>query len=196
NDGGSIPTRRELVKASAKEQSSSQIFEQNQLNAEFIWSTCRLSKDPLELPIVCDYMGRLYNKSALLEWLISPEKYGDGQYTVPHIKSMKDVIELKIAKSDRSGQWVCPITGKELRSGGTKFVCISECGHVFAERALQEIDSAQCLECNTSFKKDNIIILNPILKADIETLKKRYERLMSEGLTNSLKQLISKKKRK
>lgn len=33
------------------------------------WSTCALSSQPLQPPIVADYLGRLYNKEALLQHL-------------------------------------------------------------------------------------------------------------------------------
>ncbi|KAK9240808.1 Rtf2 RING-finger-domain-containing protein [Lipomyces kononenkoae] len=196
NDGGSIPTRRELVKSSKSERTSSELFEQNLLNATFIWSTCPLSKRQLELPVVSDYLGHLYNKDAILEWLISPENFGDGEAIVPHIKSLKDIVELKITKDENSGKWICSITGKELKAGGSKFQYLPECGHVFAESAFREIDTDNCLECGSTYSKDNIVTINPTTKTDADANKARYERLINEGLTHSLKSASSKKKRK
>ncbi|KAK9382313.1 Rtf2 RING-finger-domain-containing protein [Kockiozyma suomiensis] len=196
NDGGSIPTRRELVNLSSREATSSQVFEKNQLTAEFLWKTCRLSLKPLDLPIVSDYLGRLYNKDAILEWLISPESFGDGEALVSHIKTLKDVVELKISKDEAGSKWICPITGKEMKAGGSKFVYHAECGHVFAESALKEIEEDSCLECGETTTKDNLIIINPLLETDIELLQKRIEKLQAEGLTHSLKSASSKKKRR
>ncbi|KAK9326449.1 Rtf2 RING-finger-domain-containing protein [Lipomyces orientalis] len=196
NDGGSIPTRRELVKSSKGERTSSELFEQNLLNATFVWSTCILSKKSLQLPIVSDYLGRLYNKDSVLEWLISPENFGDGDAIVPHIKSFKDVVELKISKDENSGKWICPITGKELKAGGSKFVYLPECGHVFAESAFRVIDTDNCLECGSMYSKANVVTINPTTKADVEANKARMERLISEGLAHSLKSTSNKKKRK
>ncbi|KAK7204311.1 Rtf2 RING-finger-domain-containing protein [Myxozyma melibiosi] len=197
NDGGSVPTRRELVKDSAREATSSQIFERNQLASEFAWQTCRLSLKPLELPLVSDFLGRLYNKDAVLEWLIAPETYGEGEVLVPHIKSLKDVVVLKIAKDESTGKWICPVTGKEMKAGGAKFVYHAECGHVFAESALKEIEEDECLECSTATAKENLIVINPVLDSDVEKLKARMERLSADGLTHALKSAsAAKKKRK
>lgn len=35
------------------------------------WSTCALSGQPLAAPVVACYLGRLYNKAAVLEWLLA-----------------------------------------------------------------------------------------------------------------------------
>ncbi|KAK9432923.1 Rtf2 RING-finger-domain-containing protein [Lipomyces doorenjongii] len=196
NDGGSIPTRRELVKSTKGERTSSELFEQNLLNATFVWSTCLLSKRPLELPVVSDYLGHLYNKDSILEWLISPENFGDGEAIVPHIKSLKDIVELKITKDETSGKWTCPVTGKELKAGGSKFDYLPECGHVFAESAFREIDTDNCLECGLKYNKDNVVTINPTTKSDVEANKARMERLINGGLTHSLKSASNKKRRK
>ncbi|KAK9476264.1 Rtf2 RING-finger-domain-containing protein [Lipomyces japonicus] len=196
NDGGSIPTRGELVKQSAKERTTSERFEQNLLNAGFIWTTCLLSKNPLEQPVVSDCFGRLYNKDAVLEWLISPEKYGDGEYVAVHLKSLKDVVELKISVDSVTGKWICPVTFKEVKAGGGKFVYPAECGHVLADSAFREIEGDTCLECGTAIDRRNLVILNPITDEDKELLNARIARLGAERLTHSLKPASSKKKRK
>ncbi|KAK9462712.1 Rtf2 RING-finger-domain-containing protein [Lipomyces oligophaga] len=192
NDGGSIPGRRDLVKSSARRPTSSQVFEQNQLNASFDWTTCRLSSKPLCIPIVSDCLGHLYNKDAVLEYLISPEEFGDRVET---IKTVRDVVELKISQT-KGGKWICPITRKEIRAGGSKFVYHAECGHVFSETALKEIVDTACLECGTEYSKENIIVINPIAEKDIARLQERMSRLRAEGLSHSLKPVGGKKKRK
>ena len=35
------------------------------------WSTCTLSGEPLAPPIVADYLGSLYNRAAVLEFLLA-----------------------------------------------------------------------------------------------------------------------------
>lgn len=35
------------------------------------WSTCSLSGEPLAAPIVADYLGALYNRAAVLEFLLA-----------------------------------------------------------------------------------------------------------------------------
>ncbi|KAK9448034.1 Rtf2 RING-finger-domain-containing protein [Limtongia smithiae] len=199
NDGGSIPTRRELVKSSSQHApTASELFEHDQLNTAFAWTTCRLSNKPLQLPLVSDYLGRLYNQDAVLEYLVSPKDFsGEGTTATPHIASLKDVVVLKIATDPKTKKWICPVTFKEIKSGGTKFVYLAECGHVFAESAFKAItDTTTCFECGTSYQKSNLITINPSSKADTEALKIRMDDLRARGLSHSLKPLSQKKKRK
>ena len=38
------------------------------------YTTCQLSGEPLEPPVVADYLGRLYCRSAVLEFLLAKRK--------------------------------------------------------------------------------------------------------------------------
>ncbi|KAK9472918.1 Rtf2 RING-finger-domain-containing protein [Dipodascopsis tothii] len=194
NDGGSIPTRRELVKESARAKTTSEIFAQAQLDAKLLWSTCHLSRKPLQAPVVSDYLGRLYNKDAVLEWLIAPDTFADGPGLVGHIKSIKDVVEVHFGRQDGSDRWVCPVTRKEL-GAGSRFVYHAECGHVFAESALKEIAGDSCLECGAPVARDNRVLLNAAADADVAALRARLDRLAAAGLSHALKKASRKKKR-
>lgn len=44
---------------------------------------------PLREPIVSCALGKMYNKDALLEYLIDKDAYGDGADICGHIKSRK-----------------------------------------------------------------------------------------------------------
>lgn len=79
-DGGSIPTRCELVKTKKKKERA------NPAEVTRVrWSLCTLSKEPLAPPVVACPQGSLFNKEALLTHLL--------QKTMPapfsHIKSLK-----------------------------------------------------------------------------------------------------------
>lgn len=78
-DGGSIPTRQEQVKTRKKEK---RLDDESDSSSK--WKVCSLSSLPLKAPIVCDRLGNLFNKSVLLEAMIS--KSLDGY---PHIRSLK-----------------------------------------------------------------------------------------------------------
>ncbi|KAL8962739.1 MAG: hypothetical protein Q9193_000898 [Seirophora villosa] len=194
NDGGSIPTRRELVKEAAKDPSSTQVKEVQTEKLEHYWSHCALSQKPLSIPIVSDSTGNLYNKDAVLENLLGAAKQSqDGanvagnDRTAGTIKSLKDVVEVrfdieeeeegdKSSKSSSSLRLVCPVSGKRL-GPGVKAVYLVPCGHAFAESAVREMPGEQCLQ------KDR--------------LRDRLSRLQSTGLTHSLKKASgSGKKRK
>ncbi|THH10572.1 hypothetical protein EW145_g1227 [Phellinidium pouzarii] len=112
------------------------------------WFYCALSKRPLQEPIVSCALGKLYNKDALLEYLLDKSAYGDGDEICGHVKSLKDVKTLKLtpnptpANPDSSSterpQFVCPLTLKEM-NGGVPFVYIATCGCVVSLAGLKAL---------------------------------------------------------
>lgn len=64
-DGGTIPKRHELVKGPKK-------VEKVDKDAELVaqWNYCTLSQEVLRRPIVACELGRLYNKDAVIEFLL------------------------------------------------------------------------------------------------------------------------------
>lgn len=150
----SIPKRRELVKEGAKDPSTTQTKELQNEQQEHFWKYCALSHRPLAVPVVSDWMGKLYNKDAVLESLIansgdrSQEKSEDLQF-----ESLKDVVEVKFQaeeqgddrKTSSSSRWMCPITNKNL-GPGVKAVYLVPCGHAFSESAVKEISGDVCLQ--------------------------------------------------
>lgn len=170
NDGGSIPKRRELVKEAAKALTTSQAKEQLTEQQEYHWSTCPLSRKPLAAPVVGDAAGTLYNKDAVIEFLLKEdgrekEEAGrvadvkkDGEFAElgcagDRLKGLKDVVEVKFEvgkeekteASARRENWVCPITGREL-GPGAKAVYVVPCGHAFAGSAVKEVAGSVCLQ--------------------------------------------------
>ncbi|KAL7285890.1 hypothetical protein ACG7TL_001001 [Trametes sanguinea] len=150
NDGGSIPDRRDLVRTKAK---AEQADKANQIRA--MWFFCALSKRPLQEPIVSCALGKLYNKDALLEFLINRQSFGDGEEICGHIRSLKDVKTLKLtpnpaktppsATSSESSPdrapFVCPLNFKEM-NGSQPFVYLSTCGCVFSQAGLKAISTS------------------------------------------------------
>lgn len=156
NDGGSIPTRRELVKEAAKDPNSTQVKETQIEKLQYYWSHCSLSQKPLTPPIVSDSTGNLYNKDAVLEDLLSADKHGQesNERRAGTIRTLRDVVEVrfKIEDGEESGErtssevrMMCPVTGKRL-GPGVKAVYLVPCGHAFAETAVREMPGEQCLE--------------------------------------------------
>ncbi|KAI9436971.1 DUF602-domain-containing protein [Lactarius indigo] len=84
NDGGSIPDRRDLVRNKPKVE---QADKANQTRAR--WFFCALSKRPLQEPIVSCELGKLYNKDAMIEFLLDRSAFGDGEDICGHIRSLK-----------------------------------------------------------------------------------------------------------
>jgi len=205
NDGGSIPKRRELVKEAAKNPTSSQLRETILEKQEFLWTTDPLSNQPLRAPIVSDCNGKLYNKDAILEYLLpsddpgAPLKKAEAEKLLDGaVKSLKDVVEVKFetdpATKD-SGKWVCPITQKVLGSG-TKAAYLVPCGHAFSEVALKVVADGKCLQCNETYAPNDVISILSVSETEIERLILRVKELKEKGLTHSLKKASGSKKKK
>ena len=99
-DGGSIPTRGELVKLKT---TSTTTKNENSLQK---WRFCALSDEILRHPVVLDPRGRMMMKEVLVQFLLDGrgEEVGFG---------FKDVVELKLTGGD---QFICPVTKKMLGS--------------------------------------------------------------------------------
>ena len=157
NDGGSIPTRRELVKSSAAALSTTQVKEIQSEQQEHYWSTCALSHQPLSLPVISDALGTLYNKDAVLSYLLNVGSDGGevvkeelerrGEAFKDRLRGLRDVIEVRFQTegAGKSQRWVCPVTGKPL-GPGTRAVYLVPCGHAFAETVLKEMPGNSCLQ--------------------------------------------------
>jgi len=164
-DGGSIPTRCELVKVKKKTERADPL----QMN-RFRWTLCALSKEPLKSPVVCCPLGNLFNKEAVITHLLQktmPEAFS-------YIKSLKDLIPVNFAPNPLSdtmvavqdggqeapAQFVCPVTGVEV-NGRYAFSLLRSCGCVLSERALREVPSTECLQCHKPFQPADVLPLNP-----------------------------------
>uniref|UniRef100_A0A914X887 Replication termination factor 2 n=1 Tax=Plectus sambesii TaxID=2011161 RepID=A0A914X887_9BILA len=170
-DGGTIPKRCELVKSKKR-------VERIERDLENVtkWRMCQMTQEPLRLPIVSCPLGRLFNKETLIEALIT-KTLGDNDNT-KHIKSIKDVKELKLAPNpafDRNfrvdkgdaktdyniSPFICPIVGLEM-NGNHRFVLNWECGCVVSEKAVKELQTTACCNCGKKCDKDvmDMVVLN------------------------------------
>ncbi|KFL60334.1 uncharacterized protein TERG_00663 [Trichophyton rubrum CBS 118892] len=211
NDGGSIPTRRELVKEAARNPNTTQLKEALREHLEHFWTTCPISHKKLLSPVVSDAVGNLYNKDAILQYLLPGDdseaisaKADCDEVLQGRVKSLRDIVELKfdvdgnpdVPNGGRKGRWICPVTQKEL-GPSVKSVYLVPCGHVFSEGAIREMKSDKCLQCNEPYEPSNVIPILPTQESEKEWLKSRVEGLSRQGLAHSLKKLPgSSKKRK
>ncbi|KAI9845177.1 MAG: hypothetical protein M1837_005062 [Sclerophora amabilis] len=217
NDGGSIPKRRELVKEAARNRTAAELKETRQEQHSHQWATCPLSHRPLVQPVVSDSSGSLYNKDAVLEYLLpatestSALSRADQEEVLKgRVKSLKDVVQVrfeieqeddeeskKTTEGSKKGEkWLCPITSKGL-GASVKSVYLVPCGHAFSDSAVKEVSGDICLQCNEKYSPENIIPILPTLSAEIEALAARAKSLKDQGLTHSLKKASgSGKKRK
>lgn len=205
NDGGSIPTRRELVKEAARNRTTTELKETQKEHLAHRWSSCPLSHTPLRRPVVSDCAGLLYNKDAVLQYLLPAEasalnKEDCDKILQGRIKSLKDVVEvifeIDVDQSGGGERWICPVTSKEL-GPAVKAVYLVPCGHAFSHEAIKEMKTEQCLQCNHPYQMENIIILFPTSEDEKSILQRRIDRLSDKGITHSLKKVSgASKKRK
>ncbi|CAL3963779.1 hypothetical protein PZA11_001295 [Diplocarpon coronariae] len=204
NDGGSIPTRRELVKNAARALNTTELKATQQEAQTHAWTWCPLSNRPLNVPIVSDSAGTLYNKDAILEQLLPKDPDTPASLIKEkedvlqgRVKGLRDVIEVKftVAKEGKVEKMVCPVTSKEL-GPNTKSVYLVPCGHAFSESAIKEVKGDVCVECNQAYDESDIIPILPLAKEDTTRLAERIAKLKETGLTHSLKKAPGSKKRK
>lgn len=201
NDGGSIPTRRELVKEAARDKNTTQLKETQAEQQEFYWTTDPITNEPLEEPIVSDGNGRLYKKESVLKLLTGDESISQDEAhkaTLGALKTLKDVVEIKFEpdtsqddgqvaqNGGRRNRWVCPITNKPL-GPGSKAVYIVPCGHAFSGAAIKEVADEKCLQCGEAYAPNDIIPIVPTQAEDIARLQLRLKTLKDKGLSHSLK---------
>ncbi|OZJ02967.1 hypothetical protein BZG36_04517 [Bifiguratus adelaidae] len=183
NDGGSIPKRNELVKEKQKEKKADQSIQQIAA-----WFYCALSKRPLQVPVVSCALGKLYNRDAILEFLLDRSSYGDGDVICSHITSIKDVKTLNLtpnptydpkAVNDASiatiehsmtSQFVCPLSQREM-NGRHRFVYLQKCGCVYAESALKEVPNTDCSVCGKPYEPSDLMTINPTKPEEIAKMK-------------------------
>ncbi|XP_058488590.1 replication termination factor 2 [Solea solea] len=196
-DGGTIPKRHELVKGPKK-------VEKVDRNAELAakWKHCALSQEKLRQPIVSCDLGRLYNKDAVIEYLLDKTAERPNTEAVTHIRGLKDIKELNLtdnpewegegrnAKGDQyedihRSMFICPVVGLEM-NGKHRFCYLHACGCVFSDRALKEVKAEICHKCGEPFKEEDVIVLNGT-KEEAEQLKKKMEERRAKVKTKKSK---------
>lgn len=163
------------------------------------WTRCCLDGDRLRVPIVCDGLGRLYNKTSLLEALLK-KSVPDG---MKHVRSIKDVLELRMTEKDRKvcetsdvdtetngSDYLCPVTGLDF-NGNFKFFALRPSGIVVSEKAIKEFPQAVEEICGDSLDHFELIPINPSAE---ETVEIRLKLLEKQAMEDAKK--LRKKKRK
>ncbi|XP_077459106.1 replication termination factor 2 [Stigmatopora argus] len=196
-DGGTIPKRHELVKGPKK-------VEKVDKNAELAakWKYCALSQEKLKRPIVSCELGRLYNKDAIIEYLLDKTAERPNTDAVTHIRGTRDIKELNLTdnpewegerrntKGDRyediyCGMFICPVVGLEM-NGKHRFCYLQTCGCVFSDRALKEVKTEICHKCGDPFQNADIVVLYGT-KEESEKLREKMEDRRAKAKTKKSK---------
>ncbi|CCF55734.1 hypothetical protein KAFR_0A02990 [Kazachstania africana CBS 2517] len=189
NDGGSINKHSNLKLSLGREDEKINDEDLSQFNTTSRWKYCRLSNKQLELPIVSDYKGNLYNKEAILEWLLSQKK---NEYThsqieqLKHIRKLNDVVELHNLEEIKVGKEVASLKcsfGEDVFGSNSKtFIYLAKCGDVLPISTVKiQSNGNKCPACAKKFEPIDIIQLNPTSKLDLDKLEKRYKDLQING---------------
>lgn len=189
-DGGTIPRRHELVK-------TKQRGEQKDKNADLVakWKHCALSSEPLKEPIVACELGKLYNKDAVIEYLLN--KKAEKKAEMKHIKGLKDIHTLSLHRNpawksrtekaekgdgyidDHDSKYICPISGVEM-NGKHKFCYLRSCACVLSQRALKELRGSVCGICSKEYSEsDDVVMLNGD-KEEMDLLQKKIDQRRKE----------------
>lgn len=153
-DGGSIPGRADIVRTAgmrfARDLGGMGYLPNTQVRAgseaykkleekQLRWTTCAVTQEPLKPPLVACRLGQLYNKEAMLHRLMQRKTSG-----VPlppnamHIRSLKDLCNLRVEFDAATGRLVCPILKVEFDSG-IKGIVLWSCGCVISTKAFEQL---------------------------------------------------------
>ena len=173
-DGGSIAKRSELVRTAEK-------AENEDKNINSLWTQCSLSHQKLEDPVVSDYNGSLYNKTAVLELLLGT--YNGPPPVTKRASQIRDVVELQ--RDIEKGRWIDPVSRKDLETEGftERFAYLAECGHIGPKSVL--LKASNCPICETHYR--DMVIINPRTADSRQRNQTRIDRLLAEGKSNSLR---------
>ncbi|CAR23751.1 Peptidyl-prolyl cis-trans isomerase-like 2 [Lachancea thermotolerans] len=197
NDGSSIVRVKNLQVSLDHLPNKTRDKEAKNFDAVSRWTVCRLTGQPLRLPVVSDYLGNLLNKESILEWLLTPDKedYSEEQIRLfGHIRSLKDVVELGNLVVDKDSRLKCDVGDEILGKSSSKLSYPAICGHVFPRRMLDNAtEQPKCPVCDKPISKSDTITLNAE-STDRDALEKRMIRLKRSNLTHSGKRSKSKKR--
>ena len=192
-DGGTYVTRSDIIRRSSwaiaqadgsrstrgGAVSGAQVYkkprQEGRAAREVQWSSCALSGEPLSpAEAVADYLGALYNRSAVLEFLLARQgaasdegaahrylnqlRAGGGAFE--HLTSACDVFTVRLdgaaAAGTRGPPHRCPLSGVDCLAA--PFAGLATCGHVCSDRAVKEMQAqAACAVCCVEFTADDVV---------------------------------------
>lgn len=119
-------------------------------------STCWLSQQPLQEPVVACRLGNLYNKEAIISALLAKSMPPPLQ----HICSLKDVkhCRLKWQEADGRKRIVCPVSLEDLDTGSSRAVLIWKTGAVVSVKSLEALKSKECPVTGKMFDSEKDLI--------------------------------------
>lgn len=169
-----------------------------------LFKYCQISQKILQRPIVSDYLGNLYNKEDVLQYLI--DKKRGNKVKESNINSLNDIVELKIDLSSE-GVLKCLVSDAKIDINNDSnagladvmFSYIVPCGCVINSKVLHSLisdddEEVECPACGNGFDSADIIDINNLDKETRDKLDRRMKKLRENGLYHNLKK-VKKRKR-
>ena len=197
-----------------------------ELLRQSLWTVCSLSRKPLTPPVASDPLGKLYNKEALVEQLLSRHVHDASSSARPdpiaHIRGLKDITELRLSpnalyrppsssptSSSDGGSvypFACPLSGKQM-DGKQRFVYLATCGcamsltglHVTLDASDAPPEQTPCPVCGETFNAAGLAKgKQPEAGGSVVTINPSHveENEMREALNKARAVQASKKKAK
>lgn len=170
----------------------------------------------MQKPIVSDYLGYLYNKEDIIQYLLDKKRGNEvkGLEDV-EISSLNDFVELKIDLCPEEGTLKCLVSDLKVNINDDSkvglrdvmFSYIVPCGCVMNTKMLHSLINSsgedddvnselKCPACSTKFRAVDIIDINNLDEKVKEKLDKRMKRLRDDGQYHNLKKVKMKKRKR
>eukprot|EP00930_Biecheleria_cincta_P006593 TRINITY_DN107630_c0_g1_i1.p1 TRINITY_DN107630_c0_g1~~TRINITY_DN107630_c0_g1_i1.p1 ORF type:complete len:276 (-),score=60.95 TRINITY_DN107630_c0_g1_i1:28-855(-) len=122
-------------------------------------TTCRISQQVLQEPVVACRLGNLYNKEALIGALLNRTMPED----VAHVRALKDVKQCIISWTEAENEdglrrMVCPVTREDLDHGSSRAVVIWSSGAVISAKSVKEMKMKECPVTSKAFDPEKDVI--------------------------------------
>lgn len=134
---------------------------------DILLSTCALSglllyQNGKGQRVVSDFKGRLYLKEKILEFLLGSRENSGAA----HIRSLKDVIELKITWTD-DGRIECPLTGPDA----SRWAYLRTCGCLMSHAVLEQLRDVIGVEADEIMgKKDRCPVCDGAFQFNVDVV--------------------------
>lgn len=171
NDGGVLQKGRQFMVKQKGSGSSGPKKDSVEARAARM-ANCALTSEALKSPVVADELGNLFNKEALIAYLL------DKARVIPafsHIRKLKDVTAVRATVNPSAGSstgpsapFICPLT-QAPANGAQPFVVVRGCGCMLSERAVKELSSGGdgtfcCPACGKSADPAPTSVLGAVIK--------------------------------
>ena len=135
-DGGTISTNRKFLRAAKSGAATSLARREERENqrAEEL-TTCAMSGEPLALPVVACRLGYLYNKEAVIRFLLQGKKVCLADPKFGHIRKLRSVVECTFTTASASASLASASTSVSASASGSAAAVRASAGGTHSGKA-------------------------------------------------------------